>query len=54
MTRHLHAVLTQPDLAASLAECGLATVRNRHTCAHRVDELMAIVDRVIARRLVVA
>ncbi|HWE63174.1 MAG TPA: glycosyltransferase, partial [Chloroflexota bacterium] len=43
MRRQLHAVLTDPDLAQSLREHGLRTVRERHTCAHRVDELLTIV-----------
>ncbi|MCU1455493.1 MAG: a-glycosyltransferase, Glycosyltransferase Family 4-like protein [Acidimicrobiales bacterium] len=43
MDRHLDDVLHDPALAASLRDHGLATVRARHTCAHRVDELLAIV-----------
>jgi spore maturation protein CgeB len=54
MQRHLHAVLTQPALAASLAEHGLDTVHRRHTCAHRVDELLAIVRSVSTRSVVMA
>jgi spore maturation protein CgeB len=54
MQRHLHAVLTQPELAASLAESGLATVRRRHTCAQRVDELLAIVRSLSTPSLVMA
>jgi spore maturation protein CgeB len=42
MTRHLHAVLTHPVLASALARTGLRTILARHTCAHRVDELLAI------------
>jgi spore maturation protein CgeB len=42
MRRHLHDVLNDPDLARSLASRGLQTIRERHTCAHRVDELLAI------------
>ncbi|MFT3917269.1 MAG: glycosyltransferase [Anaeromyxobacteraceae bacterium] len=42
MTRHLRAVLDEPALARSLAASGLETVRARHTCAHRVDELFEI------------
>ena len=34
-----------PALRASLAAHGLATIRARHTCAHRVDELLAICGR---------
>ena len=42
MTRLLDEVIHDPQLAASLREQGIATVRERHTCAHRVDELMAV------------
>ena len=42
MRRHLRAVLHDPDLADALCLSGLATVRARHTCAHRVDELEAV------------
>ena len=40
--RHISAVLADPDLAASLADNGLRTIRERHTCAHRVDQLLGI------------
>ena len=43
MSRHLHAIAHDPDLRESLAAHGLETIRTRHTCAHRVDELLAIV-----------
>ena len=46
MRRHLRALLDEPGLAQSLAENGLATIRARHTCAHRVDELLDIVRRI--------
>jgi spore maturation protein CgeB len=42
MTAHLGALLTTPRLRASLANNGLETIRQRHTCAHRVDELLSI------------
>jgi spore maturation protein CgeB len=42
MTRQLRAVLHEPDLAHELATQGRETVLRRHTCAHRVDELLAI------------
>lgn len=42
MRRHLRAILNEPALAGSLSENGLETIRARHTCAHRVDELLAI------------
>lgn len=43
MTRHLRDVAADPALRASLAAHGLATIRARHSCAHRVDELLTIV-----------
>lgn len=42
MLRHLRAVLHDDDLAQALSQRALATIRRRHTCAHRVDELLAI------------
>jgi spore maturation protein CgeB len=44
MTSRLDAVLTGSDLARGLAQKGLETIRDHHTCAHRVDELFNIVD----------
>ena len=48
MTRHLVALRADPDRRAALAAHGLATIRARHTCAARVDELLAIVERLRA------
>ena len=45
MRRHVETLRDDPARAAALAAHGLATVRARHTCAHRVDELLAIVDQ---------
>jgi spore maturation protein CgeB len=42
MREQLRAVLDDPALAASLAGHGLRTILARHTCAHRVDELLGI------------
>ncbi len=42
MTRTLRDLLADPAAAAELAANGLETIRSRHTCAHRVDELLAI------------
>jgi len=42
MRRHLRAVLADPALAAALAARGRAAILARHTCAHRADELLAI------------
>lgn len=43
MCEHMRTVLESPQLAASLAQRGVETIRARHTCAHRVQELLAIV-----------
>ena len=42
MTTHLRDLLGDPELARSLAEHGLATIHARHTCGHRVQELLEI------------
>jgi len=42
MERHLKAVSNDADLRRSLAENGLSAIRSRHSCAHRVDQLLAI------------
>lgn len=42
MERLLRVVLNDRDIAASLARSGLDSIRSRHTCAHRVDELLAV------------
>lgn len=43
MTAMLRKLLATPGLRRSLAEHGRQTILRRHTCAHRVDELLAIV-----------
>jgi spore maturation protein CgeB len=42
MTRHLTALKSDPALRASLAASGLERINARHSCAHRVDELLHI------------
>ncbi|MFO1144810.1 MAG: glycosyltransferase [Amaricoccus sp.] len=42
MARHLFDLRDDPDLRDALTASGLARIRARHTCAHRVDELLAI------------
>ncbi|HKQ38459.1 MAG TPA: glycosyltransferase [Verrucomicrobiae bacterium] len=42
MTEMLRAVLNDRNLAEQLSASGLETIRARHTCAHRVDELLNI------------
>jgi spore maturation protein CgeB len=44
MGRHLADVLNDSELAATLSENGLETIRNRHTCGHRVTELLKIFE----------
>lgn len=43
MTRHLEAIRQDAPLRQSLVASGLETIRARHTCSHRVDELLSIV-----------
>jgi spore maturation protein CgeB len=43
MTTHLTALGGDADLRASLVRSGLETIRARHTCAHRADELLTVV-----------
>lgn len=45
MTRHMAALRDDPALRASLVANGLETIRARHSCSHRVDELLAILAR---------
>jgi spore maturation protein CgeB len=42
MKSHLQRVLNNPDEARASAEHGLKTILARHTCAHRVEELLQI------------
>jgi spore maturation protein CgeB len=42
MRSALRRVLHEPQLAAELAASGLRTIEERHSCAHRVDELLSI------------
>ena len=42
MKEHIRMLLNEPDAARAIAEHGRAAVLERHTCAHRVDELMAV------------
>lgn len=43
MRRHLAVLRHEPELRSRLAAHGLATIQARHTCGHRVDELLQIV-----------
>lgn len=42
MMRHLRTLLQEPEAARALADHGVKTIRERHTCRHRVEELLAI------------
>ena len=42
MKQLIHKVLSEPAFAEDLAISGLATIKQKHTCAHRVDELLEI------------
>jgi spore maturation protein CgeB len=44
MTAQLAKLASDPELRADLIAHGLETIRARHTCAHRVDELLGIVS----------
>jgi len=46
MRAQLSALADDASLCAALAAHGLATIRARHTCAHRAAELLGIVERV--------
>jgi len=48
MTRALDDLKNDAGLRASLVSKGLETILARHTCAHRVDELLSIVERMRA------
>jgi spore maturation protein CgeB len=44
MQDHIQSLLREPDLARQMAERGRRTILSRHTCTHRVDELLNIVE----------
>lgn len=48
MRRLLAALMADDALAEAVASSGLRTILARHTCRHRVDELLAIVGRIAA------
>lgn len=49
MQRALAELARDPERRAELAQSGLETIRGRHTCRHRVDELIAILRSLTAR-----
>lgn len=46
MVSHLRTLLADPDMAAEVSSRGLRTVLSRHTCGHRVDELLTICNSI--------
>src|SRR3954451_22013100 len=50
MKRHLRRVLNEPEVARALSAHGLRTILARHTCAHRADELLAVMEELRAER----
>ncbi len=46
MQEHLRNVLNDSDLAANLSSSGLETIRSRHTCWHRVNELLNLYEAI--------
>lgn len=44
MKAHLSKILNDGLTGKAIAEHGLKTIQSRHTCAHRVDELLQIVE----------
>jgi spore maturation protein CgeB len=48
MTRHLRSLLADEERRRALAEHGRQTVLARHTCRHRVDELLGIYEELQA------
>jgi spore maturation protein CgeB len=46
MRRHLAALLNDREGARAMAERGRRTVLSRHSCTHRVDELLSIYDEI--------
>ena len=51
MTAALRDIANDHELRSSLARNGLRTILARHTCSHRVDELLSIMERLRAPEL---
>jgi len=45
MRTHLRTLVNDADARREIADRGLETIRGRHTCRHRVDEMFGILDR---------
>lgn len=51
MAAHMRALASDPQLRAALTANGLETILARHTCGHRVADLLSFVDEISAVRL---
>ena len=51
MQQLMASLLADQDAARAMAERGLQTILDRHTCGHRVDELLGILDELKPERL---
>lgn len=54
MASALRAAIADRDLASELSQRGIAAIRSRHTCAHRVNELLRFHERLHRSRRHVA
>jgi spore maturation protein CgeB len=45
MREQLEMLLAHPEVAQSQAASGLKTIQERHTCRHRVDELLEVIEQ---------
>ncbi|HEX5423726.1 MAG TPA: glycosyltransferase [Candidatus Acidoferrales bacterium] len=50
MVRHLAALMEKPELRSDLSDHARRTILVRHTCAHRVDELLRICGQIAKAR----
>jgi spore maturation protein CgeB len=48
MAAELHHLLQDARARHQLAENGLQTIRRRHTCAHRAQQLLSIYEEIAA------
>ncbi len=51
MKKWMKKILNDEEFATQLAQHGLQTIRSKHTCAHRVDELYNICDELGVKNL---
>ena len=51
MKTAMQQVLSRDGFVADMVEHGLETIRQKHTCAHRVDELYLICEELGVRNM---